>query len=100
MKATTCKSCKGKVVFLASPFHPAKWRTFEPAPVNGRTYPGVDAYPAEERRTYRFPDLVEALMMRRHCSRAEAEAEAYDVPWWVLHRCPNNDTTDPSGAPQ
>lgn len=90
-----CRSCSRPIVLLGSPFTNG-WRAFEPTPVNGRTHQGPEAFPSEGKRTYRFRDLVEELMVRRHCSTAAAEAEAYDVAWFVLHRCPNDPTTTTS----
>lgn len=82
-------------MLLGSPFT-GQWRAFDPTPVNGRTHQAPDAFPSEGMRTYRYQVLVEELLLRRGCSRGEAEDEAYDMPWYVLHRCPNG--PPPAGA--
>lgn len=82
-----CNSCGRRIVFLLAPTS-GSWRTFEPEPVDGRTWAGGEAYPTEGSRTYRYRDLVEELLVRRQCSRGEAEDEAYAMPWHVVHHCP------------
>lgn len=93
-----CRDCHRPIALLGSPFTDS-WRAFEPTPVNGRTYQGGNAYPSEGKRTYRFRDLVEELMVRRECSRSDAEDEAYAMPWFVLHDCPNPNDTERSDHP-
>lgn len=94
-QGTRCRSCGRPIVLLGSPFT-SSWRAFEPTPVNGRTHIGPDAFPTEGKRTWKLRDLIEDLMVRRQCSRAEAEDEAYAFPWHVLHRCPNDINTTTS----
>jgi hypothetical protein len=68
-----------------------KWRKFEPRPVNGRIHVGAPAYPVEANRAWRFHALVEELMGRREIPETEAADEAYDMPWHVMHACPEAD---------
>lgn len=82
-----CPDCHQPTVWLASPWS-GRWRRFDPTPLNGRAHNGPTAYPVEGRRAWRVRDLVEELMIRRDCSRAEAEDEAYDMPFHVPHVCP------------
>jgi hypothetical protein len=84
-----CQTCSRPIELLAHPYT-GRWCPFDPSPVNGRTYQGVNAYPRENKRTYLLEDLIFELMARHSdYTRADAEKEAYDMPWHVLHRCPN-----------
>lgn len=81
-----CSDCRRPIVWLRLR---GSWRTFEPGPVDGRTHVGPRAHPVEGRHAW--PSLREAtedLMVRRRMSSADAEAEAYDLPWYVAHTCP------------
>lgn len=74
---------------------PKGWRRFAPRPVDGRTHIGARAVPVEG-GTYAWPsfrEVVEDLMVRRQVGIGEAQAEAYDMPWYVEHSCSSADTT-------
>lgn len=95
-----CMTCKRPIILLLSPFVAGKWRTFDPEPVNGRLHTGGRAYPTEGSRTYRYADFVIELLARHQYSRAEAEDEAYDVPWHVLHLCRESEPLPERGTNQ
>lgn len=90
--SSRCNDCGAPIKWLKSPFS-SKWRPFEPSPVG----PNDDtvAYPVEALRAWKFDELVEELMVRRDCSRAEAQEEAHAFAWYALHHCPN---TRPRGG--
>lgn len=90
-----CNTCDRRIQFLLSPA--GGWRTFDPEAVDGRTHTGGEAYPTEGARTYRYRDLVEELLVRRQGSRADAEEEAYAMPWHVVHHCPPTTPTPEEG---
>jgi hypothetical protein len=81
-----CQDCHRPFKWLKSPTSSA-WRKFDPGTVNPRTHTGTPAYPREGLATYTFNALVEELMGRRECSRAEAQDEAYAFPWHPVHVC-------------
>jgi hypothetical protein len=87
-----CRDCRAPIAWYLSPFT-GKVRKFDARPVDGRTHTGAPAYPVEGRRAWKFTVLVDDLQVRRECSRDDAEAEAYDMPWHVAHDCPNNPHT-------
>ncbi len=86
-----CRDCGAPIVFFRS--WTGNWRTFDPKPVNGRTHVGALAYPILYGRAWRLQELVDELMARHQYSSAEAEDEAYDVPWRVAHTCRETPTT-------
>ncbi|MFC6344948.1 hypothetical protein ACFP8W_23400, partial [Nocardioides hankookensis] len=86
-----CGTCQAPIVWLL--LRGTSWRTFEPRPVDGRTHVGGRAHPVEGK--YAWPSLrecTEDLMVRREITSTEAQAEAYDMPWYVQHDCPTTDT--------
>ena len=95
-RAKRCPNCPATVVWLTSPFT-GRDRMFNARPVDGRTHVGPPAYPVEGQHARRPRDLVEDLQVRRQVSVAEAQQEAYDMPWYVLHACPNR-PSPPLGA--
>lgn len=87
-----CLDCGRPFKWIKSPHG---WRRFEPRPVDGRTHVGAAAVPVEG-GTYAWPsfrELVEDLMVRRQQGTAAAQAEAYDMPWYVPHTCHTAHTT-------
>ena len=84
-----CQWCRASVVWLRSPFG-GKWRKFDARPVDARTHSGAVAFPVENERAWKLPLLVEDLRARREVNRETAETEAYDMPWYIPHDCPNN----------
>lgn len=88
-----CRGCKKPVEFFYSPFT-ENVRTFDPTPV-AASHPlaGVKAFPVLSRHAYRPADLVVVLQHQRSCSDVEARAEISDMPWHLLHECPQ--TTHP-----
>lgn len=83
-----CRTCRARIEFFGSPFTPLGIRVFEAKPVDGRTYPGV-AYPVSGQRAWRFDELAETMQVSREVSRGVIEDEIRDMPWYVLHDCPN-----------
>ncbi|GAB3988787.1 hypothetical protein [Nocardioides marmoraquaticus] len=91
-----CDDCHRPVDMLSDPHAPHRTRPFEQRQVDGRTHIGVAAYPVEGRRAWLLRDLVEDLMIRRRCSRQEAEQEAYAMPWQPVHQCRHLPEGDPA----
>jgi hypothetical protein len=88
-----CRHCDARVVWFTDVVS-GKARKFDPKPVDGRAHTGRPACPVENgRHAWRFRDLVEDLMVRRECSQETAQAEAYDMPWYVQHHCPEDPYT-------
>lgn len=85
-----CRDCGARVEFFRTTT--GVWRTFHVEPVDGRTHTGAPACPVESGRAWAFAELVEELMGRYGCSREEAEAEVYDMPWYVRHDCRTTNT--------
>lgn len=85
---TRCRRCDKPVKWIHHRGRP--WK-FDPRAVDPRTHAGPPAYPVEGTRAWYYPALVEELMGRRECSRAEAEDEAHDMPWYVPHSCQDPD---------
>lgn len=85
--APRCRTCDRPVVWLLLR---GQYRTFNPAPVDGRTYAGgAAAHPVEGKQAWpSLRELVEDLRVRREIGSQDAEDEAYDMPWYVRHTCP------------
>jgi hypothetical protein len=82
-------NCQRPVLFFRSPYS-GRWRPFEPKPVDTTQQLPAPAYPIENQTIWwPYRDLVEDLMVRHHCSQAEAEDEAHAMPWHLPHTCPN-----------
>jgi len=90
--APRCRDCQALIVFFRS--WTGSWRTFDPKPVNGRTHVGALAYPILHGRAWLLEELVDELLVRHQYGRADAEDEAYDVPWHVAHNCRQPAPTD------
>lgn len=84
-----CRDCQAPVLFFRSA-RTGNWRPFDPKPVDQRQQNPSTAH-AVENGVLAWPlrDLVEDLMVRRHCGRDDAEDEARAMPWHVPHDCPN-----------
>lgn len=80
-----CRDCGVQITFYRS--WTGRWRTFDPKPVNGRTHIGALAYPVLFSRAWRLEELIDELQARHGYGYAQAEDEAYDVPWHVAHNC-------------
>lgn len=93
-----CLSCSRPVVLFGSPFT-GKWRTFEPTPVDPTLRQDLsDVFPVEGRRAWKPRELVEDLMVRRRVTQAGAEREVYDMTWYQLHRCPDDESRPHAAA--
>lgn len=88
-----CQHCQHPIAWFRTTH--GSWRSCEPRPVDGRTHNNCPpAMPVENNRwLWPFEDLVADLQGRRECSRADAEAEAYDMPWYIPHTCPHGSST-------
>lgn len=89
-----CRTCHRPVAFFRSPFT-NQVRTFDPADVGPRhPLAGVRAFPVlGGTAAYKPADLTEVLMVQRHATATEAAEEVRDMPWHLLHQCPNTTTT-------
>lgn len=88
-----CRGCGARIVFFTSPFT-GRPRAFDPTPVDMGRQLTRRAYPVENDTTaWKYLDLVEALMMRLGCGRAEAEEEARQLPWHTPHDCNEEEGT-------
>lgn len=90
-----CKTCNARIVFHRT--WSGQWLTFEPREVDGRTHSTGGAMPVVYGHAWQFRELVEELLVRHQYGRSDAEDEAYDVPWYVLHTCPLTTTTTEQG---
>jgi hypothetical protein len=90
-----CQECNQVIAWFRNTS--GAWRKFNPKPIDDpKNRNGAPAYPVENGRTvWRFRVLVEELMARREIAQNQAEDEAYDMPWYVPHMCPQTTTDDP-----
>lgn len=85
-----CGECRQPIAWFRlrgtwRPFNPARFSPTRPAPGSATA---AAAYPVEGKTAWLMAALVEELMGRRECTRAEAEEEALDMPWHAVHVCP------------
>lgn len=80
-----CNHCGAQITFYRSVT--GTLRPFDLRPVNGRTYTGPGAFPIFGGRAWHVADLIAELMSRTSQSSADAEDEAYDIDWYVVHAC-------------
>src|SRR4051812_44681660 len=63
------------------------YRPFGRIAINPNVALVPNAYPFFAGRVWLLEDLVDELMVRAAQSRAEANDEAYALPWYVAHAC-------------
>lgn len=87
-------NCHAPVRFFRSSIT-GRWRPFETKPVDHGQMTPRPTYPVENDAVWwPWRDLVEDLMVRRHCSQTDAEDEANAMPRYMPHQCPERPQTE------
>lgn len=92
-----CRNCRAVVVFFRGAGD--RWRSFDPKPVDGRTYIGPAAAPVLHGRAWMFTELLDELQALHQYGRGDAIDEAYDLPWHVPHTCPTSTAVESEEVP-
>lgn len=92
-RQSRCIDCNKPVRFFRSTVT-GSWRPFDPRPVSPGQQLAAPAWVIENNvHAWPYRDLVEDLMVRHQCSRADAEEEAHAMAWHLPHRCPTRTET-------
>lgn len=86
VKMPRCNDCKARVRWFGSAVGHGWW-LFNADPVKNPRERPLGGYPVENKKAWKFDELVEELMIRHGYLRGDAEDEVYDMPWHTRHAC-------------